>query len=145
MRTVKVVRLEYMSVSNRNNYSIADDLKTFTISTSQQVSMIKEWKQDLDARRDQARNKLVVGEDNYEIRHDQPVVEMITTEIPTSPVKRPNNVVPPVTTTLAASLPKKSDTIKKFTLNRQQTFAFMIITGHLDGDSAVHDGRLCLF
>ena len=89
--------------------------------------MIKEWKQDLDARRDRARNKLVVGEGNY--------------EIPTSPVKRPNNVVPPVTTTMTASLPKKSDTIKKFTLNRQQTFAFMIITGHLDSDSAVHDGR----
>ena len=85
MRTVKLVRLEYMSVSNRNHYSIADDLKTFTISTSHQVSMIKEWKQNLDARRDQARNKLVVGEDNYEIRHDQAAVEMITTEIPTSP------------------------------------------------------------
>ena len=142
MLTIKVVRLEYMTVLNRSDFSIADDSKTFTISTSHQVSMIKEWKQDLDTRRDQARNKLVVGEDNYEIRHDQAVVEIITTEIPTSPVKRTNNVVPPVTTTMAASLPKKSDTIEKFTLNRQQTFAFMIITGHLDGDSAVHDGRL---
>ena len=145
MLTLKVVRLEYMSVSNGHNYSIADDLKTFTISTPQRVSLIKEWKQDLDARRDQARNKLVVGEDNYEIRHDQAVVEMITTEIPTSPVKMSNNVVPPVTTTMATSLPKKSDTVKKFTLNRQQTFAFMIITGHLDGDSAVHDGRRRFF
>ena len=140
-----MLRLEYKSVSNSNESSIADDSKTFTVSTTHQVSMIKEWKQDLDARRDQARNKLVVGEDNHEIRHDQAVVEMITTEIPTSPVKIPNNAVPPVTTTMATSLPKKSDTVKKFTLNRQQTFAFMIITGHLDGDSAVHDGRLRLF
>ena len=137
-----MLRLEYKSVSNRNDSFIAHDSKTFTISTTHQVLMIKEWKQDLDARKDQARNILVVGEDTYEIRSDQAVVEMITTDIPTSPAKLPNNVVPPVTTTMAASLPKKSDTIKKFTLNRQQTFAFMIITGHLDGDSAVHDGKL---
>ena len=145
MVAIQMLRLEYKSVSNRNDSFIAHDSKTFTISTTHQVSMIKEWKQDLDARRDQARNKLVVGEDNYEIRHDQAVVEMITTEIPTSPVKMSNNVVPPVTTTMATSLPKKSDTVKKFTLNRQQTFAFMIITGHLDGDSAVHDGRRRFF
>ena len=102
---------------------------------------MKEWKQDLDARKDQARNKLVVGEEDLEIRSDQAVVEIISTEIPTSPVKMSSNVVPPVTTTMATSLPRKSDTIKKFTLNRQQSFAFMIITGHLDGDSAIHDGR----
>ena len=140
MLTIKVLRLEYKAVLNRNDFSIVEDAETFTIATSHQVSMIKEWKQDLDARRDQARNKLVVGEDTYEIRHDQAVVEMVTAEIPTSPVKTRNDVVPPVTTTMATSLPKKSDTIKKFTLNRQQTFAFMIVTGHLDGDSAVHDG-----
>ncbi|CAF1142906.1 unnamed protein product [Rotaria magnacalcarata] len=95
------------------------------------ATMSKQWKQDIENRKDQARSYLISGEDSLEVRNDEVQVEGVTSEIPTSPFKMNIAAVPPVTTTITISLPNKSDIIRKFTLNSQQQFAFMIITGHL--------------
>ncbi|CAF2952419.1 unnamed protein product [Rotaria sp. Silwood2] len=100
--------------------------------------MIKEWKRDIETRRDQTRSYLISGEDTLEVRDDDVQVEVVTSEIPTSPFKAQIAVVPPVTASIAVSFPTKSDVIKKFTLNDQQKFAFMIVTSHLDGDNQFH-------
>ena len=68
-------------------------------------------------------------------------IEVVTTAIPTSPLKNQTFVVPPVTTTLTNPIPAKMDVANKYTLNHQQKYAFMIITSHLDGDNEIYTGR----
>lgn len=102
--------------------------------------MIKEWKREIEIRREKTRNYLISGEDTFEIRDDETQIEVVTAEIPTSPLKVQTSVVPPVITTTTASFPSKVDIVKKYTLNSQQKYAFMIVTGHLDGDNQVHTG-----
>jgi hypothetical protein len=136
------IYLDYKNLSNKNFCWIADDFNTFIVADSHHGTMSKQWKQDIENRKDQARSYLISGEDSLEVRSDEVQVEGVTSEIPTSPFKMNIAVVPHVTTTTAISLPTKSDVIRKFTLNSQQQFAFMIITGHLDGDNQFHTGKI---
>ena len=123
-----------------------NDSNTFLRANSDHAAKIKEWKRELESKKDQARNYLISGEDTPEVIDREPQVEVITSEIPTSPIKVQNTKIPPVITTLAAALPTRSDIVKKFTLNKQQTFAFMIIASHLDGDNDWRQGTyICLF
>lgn len=100
--------------------------------------MIKEWKRDIEARRENTRRFLVSGEGTLEVRDDEAQIEVVTAEIPTSPLKMQTVVVPPVIATTTISFPSKTDIVKKYTLNSQQRYAFMIITGHLDGDNQLY-------
>jgi hypothetical protein len=102
--------------------------------------MSKKWKQDIESRKDQARNYLITGDNVLQRRDDETQIEVVTADIFTSPIKEQIATVPPVTTTIADSVPTKSDIIMDFTLNSQQKFAFMIVTGHLDGDHEFHTG-----
>lgn len=107
--------------------------------------MIKEWKRDIEVRKDQARSYLIDGVGTTEIRDDDTQIEVVTTEIPTSPFKIQKPTVPPVTITTAASLPTKMDVVTKFTLNCNQKYAFMIIASHLDGDKQIDTGKYFIF
>ncbi|CAF4251337.1 unnamed protein product [Rotaria socialis] len=131
---------DYKNMLNINDCHIVADFNTFTVAHSHHTAMVKEWKRDIEMRRDQARNYLISGEDSLEVRDDEMQVEVITSEIPTSPSKVNTTVVPAVTATISVTLPTKSDIIRKFTLNTEQKFAFMIITSHLDGDSQLPTG-----
>ncbi|CAF4091258.1 unnamed protein product [Rotaria sp. Silwood2] len=103
--------------------------------------MIKEWKRDIETRRDKARIFSISGEDTLEVRNDEMQIEVVTAEVPTSPYKAQTTMVPPVTATIAVSFPPKPDTIKQFTLNSQQKYAFMIVISHLDGENQLHKGK----
>ena len=48
----------------------------------------------------------------------------------------------PVTTISINTGPTRDDVVRKFTLNRNQKAAFMIITGHLDGLDSMDKGRV---
>ncbi|CAF0815770.1 unnamed protein product [Rotaria sordida] len=96
--------------------------------------MIKEWKRDIEARRDETRNYLILGQDTLEVRDDETQIEIVGTEIPTSPIKTKVATVPSVTATNAIVFPTKQDIVKQFTINTQQKYAFMIVTSHLDGE-----------
>jgi hypothetical protein len=108
------------------------------VAHSHHAAIIKEWKRDIENRRDKARNYLISGENTVEIRDDEVQIEAVAAEIPTSPFKAQTTAVPPVTITTAISFPTKMDIIKQFTLNSQQKYAFMIVTSHLDGENQIH-------
>ena len=110
------------------------------VAHSHHAAMIKEWKRDIESRRDKARNYLISGENTVEIRDDEVQIEAVAAEIPTSPFKAQTTAVPPVTITTAFPFPTKMDIIKQFTLNSQQKYAFMIVTSHLDGENQIHTG-----
>jgi hypothetical protein len=108
------------------------------------MEMIKEWKRDIESRKDQARSYLISADDTIEIPDDRIQIEPVTVHIPTSPFKARNTTVLPVSTIEGISLPNKSDVITKFTLNKQQIFAFTIISNHLDGGYLSHNGKFSL-
>lgn len=137
--------LDYRNVLNRNVCYFEDDSNTFLQANSDHVAMIKGWKREMELKRDQARNYLISGEDTPEMIDHEPQVELVTSEIPTSPIKVQSTSIPPVITTSTAALPTKSDIVKKFTLNKQQIFTFMIITSHLDGDNDWQQGTYISF
>lgn len=114
------------------------------IAHSHHATMMKGWKRDIENRRDKARQYLISGEHTLEVRDDETQIEIVTTEIPTSPFKAQTTAVPPVTVTTVVSFPTKMDIVKQFTLNPQQKYAFMIVTSHLDGENQIHTGMYSL-
>jgi hypothetical protein len=132
-------------MQNKKDFQPVNDLDTFIVASSHHTAIIKEWKRDIETRRDEARNYLISGEDTLEIPNDELQVEPVTFDIPTSPNKAQTITVPPVVVSEGVSFPTKFDIIKNFTLNSQQTFAFMIVVGHLDGDSPFQNGILQYF
>ncbi|CAF4150183.1 unnamed protein product, partial [Rotaria sordida] len=127
---------------DQNNYGTIHDVNTFVVAHAHHSVMIKEWKRDIEGRRDEARNYLISGKGTLEIRDDETQIEVVATEIPTSPIKTRATRVPPVTTTNAILFPIKQDIIRQFTLNTQQKYAFMIITNHLDGENHAYIGTI---
>lgn len=121
------------------------DFNAFVIAQAHHTALIKEWKHDIEIRRDRARSYLIGGADTLDVREDETQIEVVTAEIPTSPFKIQKTTVPPVSVTAAVLLPTKMDIVKTFTLNNEQKFAFMIVTSHLDGDSPAYTGKLCTF
>ncbi|CAF4546951.1 unnamed protein product, partial [Rotaria magnacalcarata] len=79
---------DYKNLSNKNFSWIADDFNTFIVADSHHGTM---------------------REDSLEVRNGEVQVEGVTSEIPTSPFKMNIAAVPPVTTTIAISLPTKYD------------------------------------
>ncbi|CAF3890886.1 unnamed protein product, partial [Rotaria sp. Silwood1] len=125
-----------------NNYGIIHDVHTFVVAREHHTTMIKEWKRDIEARRDETRNYLISGEDTLEVRDDEIQIEVVGAEIPTSPIKTKATRVLPVTATNLVLFPTKQDIVKQFTLNTQQKYAFMIITSHLDGENHAYTGTI---
>ncbi|CAF1312598.1 unnamed protein product [Rotaria sordida] len=104
--------------------------------------MIKEWKRDIEARRDETRNYLILGEGTLEVRDDETQIEIVDTEILTSSIKTKVATVPPVTATTAILFSTKQDIVKQFTINIQQKYAFIIVTSHLDGEHYAYTDML---
>ncbi|CAF4163510.1 unnamed protein product [Rotaria sordida] len=128
-----------------NNYGAIHDVHTFVVAREHHTTMIKEWKRDIEARRDETRNYLILGQDTLEVRDDETQIEIVGTEIPTSPIKTKVATVPSVTATNAVLFPTKQDIVKQFTLNIQQKYAFMIVTSHLDGGHYAYTGMSSRF
>ncbi|CAF1263450.1 unnamed protein product [Rotaria sordida] len=128
-----------------NNYGVIHDVHTFVVAREHHTIMIKEWKRDIDARRDETRNYLILGEDTLEVRDDETQIEIVGNEIPTSPIKTKVATVPFVTAANAILFPTKQDIVKQFTINIQQKNAFIIVTSHLDGEHYAYTGMLSRF
>ena len=52
------------------------------IAQAHHAALIKEWKHDIEVRRDQARSYLIDGADTTEIRDDETQIEIVTAKIP---------------------------------------------------------------
>ena len=137
--------LESRNVLHKNDHYSIVDQSTFVLAPSYHTVMIRKWKQDIESRREQMRNYLIMGNGTLEKQDGETLVEVVATDIPTSPIKGQIITVPPVTTTTAVSFPTKADIIKDFTLNDQQRFACIIITTHLDQDRQFHTGMSHFF
>ena len=140
-----ICHLDHSRILNKKGNYFVDDSNIFLRANSNHVALIKEWKREMESKRDQTRKFLISGEDPSALTDHQLQVEVVTPEIPTSQVKIQNTTIPPVIAALTTALPTKSDIVKQFTLNKQQTFAFMIIGSHLDGDNDGEQGTyICL-
>ncbi|CAF1390827.1 unnamed protein product [Rotaria sp. Silwood1] len=95
-----------------NKYGIIHDVHTFVVARKHHTTMIKEWKRDIEARRDETRNYLISGEDTLEVRDDETQIEVVGAEIPTSPIKTKATRVLPVTATNLVLFPTKQDIVK---------------------------------
>ncbi|CAF2734318.1 unnamed protein product [Rotaria sp. Silwood2] len=108
---------DHRNIWSQTSYAMVHDFNTFVVAHPHHAAMIKEWKHDIEARRDKARNYLISDEVNMEVHDDETQIEVVTSEIPTSPFIAQTTAVPPVTATTTVSFPTKSDIIKTFTLN----------------------------
>ncbi|CAF4176582.1 unnamed protein product, partial [Rotaria sordida] len=59
-----------------NNYGAIHDIHTFVVASEHHTTMIKEWKHDIEARRDETRNYLILGEGTLEVRDDETQIEI---------------------------------------------------------------------
>ncbi|CAF5225467.1 unnamed protein product, partial [Rotaria magnacalcarata] len=82
------------NVWNQSSDDIVHDSSAFVVAHSHHAAMIKEWKRDIESRRDKARNYLISGENTVEIRDDEVQIEVVAAEIPTSPFKAQTTTVP---------------------------------------------------
>lgn len=130
---------------NKDNYHVVVDSNTFVTADTHHTAMIKEWKQDIENRKNQARKVLIMGDSTLVARDNEVEYQVEAVDISASLSKEQNTTVPPVTTTTAFLFPSKMDIVKDFTLNKQQEFAFMIITSHLDKESQFHIGTFSNF
>ena len=72
---------------NQATYYTVYDFNNFITAHPHHAAMIKQWKLEIENRRDKARNYLVSGEDTVEIRNDDTQFEVVIADISTSPVK----------------------------------------------------------
>jgi hypothetical protein len=122
-----------------------DDQSTFVECTLHHTTMNKQWKHDIEAKRDLARNYLITGGDQISDTNDEINTIVVTNVDSAIQAKGQVNVIPPVTSTKMITAPTQFDIANEFTLNDQQKFAFMIITGHLNDDSQFRTGISCTF
>ncbi|CAF1678326.1 unnamed protein product, partial [Didymodactylos carnosus] len=58
-------------------YGTIHDVHTFAVAREHHTTMIKEWKRDIAARRDETRNYLILGQDTLEVRDDETQIEIV--------------------------------------------------------------------
>lgn len=103
--------------------------------TSDHIITSKGWKHDIEAKRDLARNHLITGgnqiSESNNVIDSEPVIIVGSSTQP----KDTLNLIPTVITTRMTTITTQLSIVNEFTLNTEQKFAFMIITGHLNGEN----------
>ena len=118
----------------------------FVAATKNLVHLNKKWQEQLKTERERARRTLITG--NYDTEDDSLDVHaakdtMVTVMNPISDNNNSNqrndgSILPVVS--LTTNVPTQKSIADEFTLNREQSAAFMIITSHLGGDSRCRAG-----
>jgi hypothetical protein len=122
-------------VSKRSHHDSMVDQETFVQCTSHHATINKQWKHDIETRRDLARNYLITGGDEAAQSDDRIGTEAVTVIETAIHRQKQTNTIPFVTATRMVALATQLDVVNEFTLNDQQKSAFMIVTGHLNSDS----------
>lgn len=136
--------VDHKQVSNRVlPDKTADDETAFVECNSRYKTIYKAWKQEIERKRDEVRSRIITGEDESSEENDEAGIEVVTIVNPTTPINIQEDVVSSVTAIKMMSLTMQLDVANQFTLNDQQKFAFMFITGHLDGDTRFRIGKSC--
>ena len=116
------------------------DQSTFIECTSHHTAINKQWNHDIETKRDLARNYLITGGDQEAKSNGGTETEVVSVVESATKPKGQNNVVPSVTATRMVALAMQLEVANEFTLNNQQKSAFMLITGHLNGESRFRIG-----
>ncbi|CAF2763621.1 unnamed protein product [Rotaria sp. Silwood2] len=147
----------FNSVNTYGQYSLHEQsdhidqsLVPFISATPNLVRLNTKWQEQLKTEKEQIRRGLITG--NFDKDNDD-MLNLDTARSAVATVVTLNNMnintkicenygsIPPVISVKANSCTQKS-VADEFTLNREQRAAFMIITGHLDGDSRCRTGNL---
>ena len=83
--------LDQHNTLNQNSNHTLHDFNTFVVAHSHHAEMIKEWKRDIETRKEKARNYLISDEDTLEILDDETQIEVVTAEVPDKPFKNTNH------------------------------------------------------
>ncbi|CAF3176819.1 unnamed protein product [Rotaria sp. Silwood2] len=133
---------------NASNDRIDQSLIPFISATPNLVRLNTKWQEQLKTEKEQIRRGLITG--NFDKDNDV-MLNLDTARSAVASVVTLNNIntktyenygsIPPVISVKTNSCIQKS-VADEFTLNREQRAVFMIITGHLDGDSLCRTGNL---
>ncbi|CAM4808986.1 unnamed protein product [Rotaria magnacalcarata] len=133
---------------NASNDRIDQSLVPFISATPNLVRLNAKWQEQLKTEKEQIRRGLITG--NFD-KDDDGMLNLDAARSAVATVVTLNNTntktyesygsIPLVISVKANSCTHKS-VANEFTLNREQRAAFMIITGHLDGDSRCRTGNL---
>ncbi|CAM4812987.1 unnamed protein product [Rotaria magnacalcarata] len=131
---------------NASNDRIDQSLVPFISATPNLVRLNAKWQEQLKTEKEQIRRGLITG--NFD-KDDDGMLNLDAARSAVATVVTLNNTntktyesygsIPLVISVKANSCTHKS-VANEFTLNREQRAAFMIITGHLDGDSRCRTG-----
>ncbi|CAF1486450.1 unnamed protein product [Adineta ricciae] len=118
------------------------DPNTFKECTSRLATMNKQWKHAIETKKEKARAFLITGEDQTLDSESEVENEIIPIIQSTQQISKQPKVISSVTTTKMSILTIQMDIVNEYTLNKEQKLAFMIITGHLNGESRFRIGLL---
>lgn len=102
--------------------------------------MNKRWKHDIETKKEKARAFLITGGDQTLDSDNEIENEILPTVVSTQQPSKQTSVISSVTTTKMSVLTTQLDVVNEYTLNKEQKLAFMIITGHLNGESRFRAG-----
>jgi hypothetical protein len=146
MTFIFIVRRQ--SSSNEFIDSTNQQIIPFVAATKNLVHLNKKWQEQLKTERERARRTLITG--NYDTADDSLDVHaakdaMVTVMNPISDNnnnrnQRNDGSILPVVSVTTNVPPTQKSIADEFTLNREQSAAYMIITSHLDGDSRCRAG-----
>ena len=104
--------------------------------------MNKQWKHDIETKKEKARTFLITGGDQTLNSKNEVENGIMPITESTQQLHKQTKVISSVTTTRMSILTTQLDTVNEYTLNNEQKFAFMIITGHLNGENRFRAGLL---
>ena len=116
----------------------------FVSATSNLIKLNSRWQDQLKIEKERVRRSLISGKHNKDddILDFNDATDAVVTVI--NPNNNQNNFekyssIPPVLV-VKNNFSTQNSIIGEFTLNKEQRAAFLIITGHLDGDSRCRTG-----
>ena len=104
--------------------------------------MNKQWKHDIETKKEKARTFLITGGDQTLNSKNEVENEIMPVIESTQQLNKQTKIISSVTTTRMSVLTTQLDIVNEYTLNKEQKFAFMIITGHLNGETRFRTGLL---
>jgi hypothetical protein len=117
---------------------------SFVSATPNLIRLNSKWQDQLKIEKDRVRRSLISGKHGKEddILDFDDVTDAVVTVI--DPYNNQNNFekyisIPPVLV-VKNNFSAQNSIINEFTLNKEQRAAFLIITGHLDGDTRCRTG-----
>jgi hypothetical protein len=140
VRQSSCIILDHRYVSNNDYRTAVDHQNIFVKCTSDHTMLSKQWKYDIETKRDLVRSYLITGGDQTNEPNNVPKTDRMSILESSAQLKERDDSVPSVIATRMNTITVQVAIANEFTLNTEQKFAFMIITGHSNGDNRFRAG-----